>query len=74
MERAFQGFEALPAPQPKKPWFYQVLEIPENCTIDAAESSYRQLAKRFHPDTPGGSQVAMRNLNNAIREARVKIG
>ena len=72
MERAFQGFEALPAPSVRQ--WCQVLEISENSTLGEAEASYRRLAKRFHPDTPGGSQVAMRNLNNAILEARVRLG
>ena len=73
-ERAFQGFEALPAPVKKGGWWSTVLELDSGITmpltLETAEASYRKLAKRFHPDQPGGSQVAMRRLNEAIEEAR----
>ena len=73
MERTFQGFEALPAPQ-DKPWWAETLELTGTFRLADAENAYRRIARRVHPDHPGGSDVAMRHLNDAIREARVRIG
>jgi len=33
---------------------YDVLNIPEDATIQAIKSAYKDLAKKFHPDKPGG--------------------
>ena len=73
IERAFTGFEALPAPAAEGKWWATVLELNHEETLHLAmcERAYRELTKRFHPDKPGGSDVAMRRLiNEAIAEAR----
>ena len=61
----FEGFAALP---PRTPW-YEVLGVPADCPLSAAEVAYRQLARVRHPDC-GGSEHEMAELNAAIEEAR----
>jgi hypothetical protein len=75
MERAFSGFTALPPPEkPKRPW-WKVLgysEDPadrEGLTDSEIDMRYRTLAKKRHPDIPGGSHDAMNELSEAKAEA-----
>ena len=65
LDRVFEGFAALP---PRTPW-YEVLGVPADCPLSAAEVAYRQLARVRHPDC-GGSEHEMAELNAAIEEAR----
>jgi hypothetical protein len=71
LERAFTGFDALPAPKT----FWQVLgleKIPRaNITRATVENAYRALAQTHHPDKPGGDHVRMSELNSA-RDAALK--
>ena len=67
MERAFEGFAALPAPDAKPDWKMTLGNQP---TLAAAEAKYRELAKLRHPDAPGGSDNKMAELNAAISDAR----
>lgn len=88
MERAFDGFAALPEPGNAShlaPW-WKVLafeadpsaaSIPlfgRRTLLEAAESAYRRLARERHPDRPGGSHDAMAELNAAIERARKELG
>ena len=68
MERAFEGFAALPPPKVRDHW--AVLGI--SPTKDQAEiaRAFREAAKRCHPDN-GGSAEAMRELIEA-RDAAVR--
>lgn len=62
----FRGFQALPAPQGKRPW-WEVLGFTQNGEIvgrDQIERAYREKAKSAHPDH-GGSDTAMAELNEA---------
>lgn len=72
MERAFAGFEALPAPgmQAQRTW-RQALDLADKAgvTLDIAESAYRALARTHHPDA-GGDPATMAELNAAIAAAR----
>lgn len=85
MDRAFEGFAALPAPgaQERRPW-REVLMIQADDDqwvakslpageLIRAEMAYRHLAKKRHPDS-GGSADAMAELNGAIAEARKELG
>ncbi len=65
MERAFAGFEALPAPEQ----WWQVLGVGEKASRDEIESAYRAKARAAHPDT-GGSTAAMALLNAARDQSR----
>lgn len=51
MERAFEGFAALPAPQAFDPW--SVLGLRPGSSSDEIEAKFRDLAKRHHPDMGG---------------------
>jgi len=76
MDRAFDGFTALPPPsgmKPKRPW-WQVLRYSEDLddreflSVAEVEARYKSLAKRYHPDA-GGGEAEMRELNVARDEA-----
>lgn len=66
----FQGFTALPeATAGQRPW-HVVLGVSPKVALATAEDFYRALAKKAHPDAPGGSHEKMAALNAAIAEAR----
>jgi len=60
LERAFTGFDALPAP--KKWW--DILQVKPDASRDTIEANFRRLARDRHPDA-GGSNAAMAELNEA---------
>lgn len=63
MERAFEGFAALPAPEKFDAW--GTLGLRPGATQDEIEAKFRELAKRHHPDM-GGDAV----MFHAIQKAR----
>lgn len=67
VEQLFTGYAALPGPVALGHW-RTVLQEP--ASLDAAESTYRQLIRAAHPDQPGGSHTKAAELNAAIAEAR----
>ncbi|WP_245409717.1 J domain-containing protein [Pararhizobium haloflavum] len=73
----FQGFQALPAPAGlrKRSW-RDVMDFgPKSLvTTGDVESRFKALSKQRHPDMPGGSDVAMSELNSAKVEALREIG
>jgi len=69
----FTGFKALPAPDGKD-WM-KVLELPDGkINLNDARAQYRRLASTKHPDKPGGSDLAMAQLNQAWEEAQRVLG
>lgn len=65
MERAFAGFEALPAPDP----WWRVLGLAHpNPTRSEIVIAYRKASQSAHPDRPGGSHDKMAALNAARDE------
>ena len=74
LERAFTGFEALPAPNTPKHW-REVMGFvaSDRITEDVLKDRYRTLAGRRHPDA-GGSHEAMTELNGAYAQALREIG
>lgn len=66
MERAFDGFAALPKPGGADWW--EVLQIDRAATRDQIEVKFRELARQRHPDR-GGSDHAMAELNRARDQA-----
>jgi hypothetical protein len=68
LERVFQGFAALPAPESDQLW-HQIIGVDPHASIDEIESAYRQKMRHQHPDV-GGSVVVAQKLNAAIQEAR----
>jgi hypothetical protein len=70
MERAFTGFDALPAPSSWR----QVLGLVNGTpTLDDVEIAYRARARKTHPDA-GGSAAAFQELNQAREAARRELG
>lgn len=75
LERVFQGFTALPAPdspKPKRPW-WEILGLDPDCSIEEIEARWRNLAREAHPDR-GGSNERMTALNLAVAAARSERG
>lgn len=83
MERAFEGFAALPEPGNhghRRPWWrvFDFQQDPSNvvggigrkATLAGCEAAYRTKAKAAHPDRPGGSHDQMAELTAAITKAR----
>lgn len=75
LERAFTGFNALPAPGKTARTWRDVMgfEPDARVTIDGARARYRSLAAARHPDR-GGSTEAMSELNVAWAEAQRQLG
>lgn len=68
----FAGFTALPAPgQADSMLWWKVLRIEPTATEAEIQSAYRKRAAEAHPDKPGGSAVAMAEVNGA-RDAALK--
>lgn len=71
MERAFQGFAAIAAPDWKKPW-REVFGVKPDWSGDIT-ALYREKARNRHPDA-GGSDTLMAELNVAYAEAKLDLG
>lgn len=68
VRQALKGFlSTMPAGGSESWW--NVLGVPFDAPLHAAEAAYRTLVRKAHPDR-GGSDEAMVRLNVAIREAR----
>ncbi|MBF0239890.1 MAG: DnaJ domain-containing protein [SAR324 cluster bacterium] len=67
MERAFRGFEALPAP-PGSNW-WEILGVAQSCTLEEVQSSYRSLVRKHHPDM-GGSIEFFHKIQEAYKSAQ----
>lgn len=70
MERAFSGFLALPSPIVNHANWWDTLGLDQRATMTAIILAYRELALVRHPDAPGGSEVAMSELNAAYEQAK----
>lgn len=74
IERAFTGFKALHSSPPAKPWF-EVMEFKfPSPTIEHHKSRYRALARKLHPDSPGGSLEKFQELQAAYEEGNRYFG
>jgi hypothetical protein len=49
---------------------YEVLGLPRGTALAVCEAQFKELAKQFHPDRPGGSAEKMTALTKAIEEIR----
>lgn len=70
MERAFQGFTALPPPRS----CWEILGLSPNATAGDVQSAWRGKIGAAHPDRHGGSQAAASELNKARDDALKLIG
>lgn len=59
----------LPAGKQKRP-AHEVLGVMPNAPLEVAEAAYRTLAKKVHPDAPGGDAEAFRELTEALEEMK----
>lgn len=83
MDRAFDGFAALPPPagsKPRRPW-WQVLRFPDKVedrvliSVKEVTARYQTLAKMLHPDATGnGEDEGMAELNVAYEDAKKELG
>lgn len=78
MKAAFQGFKELPEQSDKKEWWKVMCyeQKPGNASWDWAgvEAQYKSLAKKLHPDMPGGTTSAFQELQSAFTEAKKHFG
>lgn len=72
LERAFTGFQCLPAPNTWR----AVLGFTEDAapTLDQVKREYRMHSMGSHPDQVGGSDVKQKELNWAMAEAERELG
>jgi len=65
--RELPGGEQAAPVQPTMPLAdaYAVLGLPQTASFEEVKKRYRNLARLFHPDAPGGYKEAMVLLNNA---------
>jgi hypothetical protein len=75
MDRAFEGFMALPAPGSKRPW-REVFGFGPSEKVQREEllERYRSKAKSAHPDAAGGSHDLFTELNAAKIDAIRELG
>lgn len=74
MERAFQGFNALPSQGGEEHWRATLGFEPEDVvTLDTLRTRYHALVKKYHPDQ-GGSAEQFRKLQRAFEQAREELG
>jgi hypothetical protein len=69
LDRAFAGFQALPAPAVQRAW-HQVLGVSPEAGADAIRAARTRLAQRYHPDKggPEASHERMAEVNAAAEE------
>lgn len=68
LEKAFTGFQALPAPQTKEPW-WETLGIPKDAPWERISRRFRELSIEHHPDK-GGDHDRMVIYNLAYKAAK----
>jgi len=68
VDAALEGFLALPSHALQRHWT-SVLGLDVDADVETIEARYRELAKKLHPDVPGGSEAAMVELNVARQQA-----
>jgi len=71
LERAFQGFAALPERTGAAWW--DVLGVSANASADEIRQAYRELARVRHPDA-GGTHEGFVALQEALRMALQAVG
>lgn len=64
MDRAFEGFTALPPPSSEKQW-WEVLGVRRDASAEQIKEAWRKGVALVHPDKPGGSHDAVAAINRA---------
>jgi hypothetical protein len=73
LERAFDGFAALPAPIALGGRWYEVLGVDPKAAPDTVKAKYRELCKDTHPDR-GGDSSKMARINEAWGNYLAEVG
>lgn len=77
LDQAFAGYDALPPPgaSNRPPW-RKVFGFDADIRIVRVDIDrrYKDLARKFHPDVPGGSHEAMAQINEARDAAMREVG
>ncbi len=47
--------------------YYQILGVPENADEETIKKAFRELAKKYHPDRPGGDAEKFKKIVEAYR-------
>lgn len=47
--------------------YYEILGVPENADEEAIKKAFRELAKKYHPDRPGGDAEKFKKIVEAYR-------
>jgi len=74
LNKAFTGFQALPEKASIPNW-YDFMDLPEHASEEEIVKRYRELAKKFHPDTGGNATMfqLLQNLyNHAMKQFKDK--
>ena len=66
-----QNYALLAEKATRRPW-HVVLRVKADAALEECERAYREVAKAAHPDVPGGDEQWMRDVNQAIEEARAR--
>lgn len=72
LKRAFEGFKGLPAVATFA--WRDVLRVNEGASLEDAESLYKTLARKFHPDGSSPNPEEFDRLNKARDAARQEFG
>ncbi len=47
--------------------YYEILGVPENASEEEIKKAFRELAKKYHPDRPGGNAEKFKKIVEAYR-------
>lgn len=64
LERAFTGFNMLPAPEQRR-WWWEVLGVDQKAGHAEVEAAYLKLRSQKHPDRDGGSETEFHEVQQA---------
>lgn len=73
LERMFTGFTALPESTEPTTW-WEILGVAKDSSSLFVQERYRELAKKYHPDTPFGSSEMMAKINTAYLQFKEENG
>lgn len=68
VDAAFRGYAALPETTSGETW-WAVLDVESTASADWIDEAFRVLAKRHHPDVPGGDREQFARIQDAYRQA-----
>lgn len=73
LQRAFQGFAALPGPDTTTHWS-GVLGVAPDASLADVKAAYMTLRSQHHPDRPGGDAQMFNRIQKAWEQAQEELG